>query len=278
MTLGKSPRGFLVIPFYRSRRTSKKNSGYGISPNPIQTVETASIVEQATVASRVHHLRVPNKLAGRHLTFTMKRTGLSTTRFGLATLALSTFIWAAPAGAQSQSTIPQNRDSDVTQLQLSDMNSFLDSHPEIGEQVRKDPTLLENQNFLQSHPALQQFLSTHQRIAQEIRENPQAFMRADDRFDARQDRQGLHSQLVDLDEFLDKHPEVAEQLRKNPSLINDNKWVASHPAFQQFLAEHQQLQNEFRENPSVFMAEEQRYDRREGTRQGMGDRDVNRTE
>ena len=169
----------------------------------------------------------------------------------------------------------------MTQQELYNMNSFLDSHPEIGEQVRKDPTLLENKDFLQSHPALQQYLTEHPQMTQEIRENPQTFMKADDRYDARQDKQGLHAELVNLDSFLDSHPEISEQLRKNPSLVNDSKWMASHPALQQFLTEHPQLRNELRENPSAFMTTEQRFDQREGARQGsqrMGDRDVNRTE
>ena len=158
------------------------------------------------------------------------------------------------------------------------MNSFLDSHPEIGEQVRKDPTLVENKDFLQSHPALQQYLSEHPQMTQELRENPRAFMAADDRYDARQDRQGMRAELTNLDSFLDSHPEIAEQLRKNPSLVNDNKWMAAHPDMQQFFAEHPQLRNEFRENPGQFMAQEQHFDGRQDAREGMGDRDVNRTE
>lgn len=176
----------------------------------------------------------------------------------------------------------QNRDQDrdLTRQEVYNVNSFLDSHPEIEEQVRKDPSLLTNQKFVSSHPELQQFLAGHPQAAQEIRENPAAFMAVDNRFDARQDTRGRSAELANLDRFLDSHPEIAEQVRKNPSLLENNKWVAAHQDLQTFLSQHPQLHNELMENPNAFMSAETRYDQREGQRQfvGGGDRDVNRAE
>ena len=94
----------------------------------------------------------------------MHRTGL-TTRYWLATLALGTLIWVAPAGAQTQSAIPQQKDSDTTQRELANMDSFMESHPEIAEQVRKNPSLVNNEEFVEDHPALQQFFAQHPELA-----------------------------------------------------------------------------------------------------------------
>jgi hypothetical protein len=46
----------------------------------------------------------------------------------------------------------QGRDNDVTRRELANMDRFMDSHPEIAEQLRKDPSLVDNRQFVQNHP------------------------------------------------------------------------------------------------------------------------------
>jgi hypothetical protein len=139
---------------------------------------------------------------------------------------------------------------------------FFDSHPEIAEQLRKDPSLINDPRFVQQHPALQQFLAQHPEVQQEFRDNPNAFMHQEERYERGEDRR----MAATADQFLDSHPEIAEQLRKNPSLVNDSRFVQQHPALQQFLAQHPELSQEFRENPNAFMQQEERYDRGEDRR------------
>ena len=173
----------------------------------------------------------------------------------------------------------QGRDRDVTRTELANMDRFMDSHPEIAEQLRKDPSLVDNQKFVGSHPALQQFLADHPGVREEYKENPNAFMHQEERFDRREDqrrdRDVTRTELANMDRFMDSHPEIAEQLRKDPSLVDNQKFVGSHPALQQFLADHPGVREEYKENPNAFMHQEERFDRRED--QGR-DRDVTRTE
>ena len=167
------------------------------------------------------------------------------------------------------------RDNDVTRTELANMDRFMDSHPEIGEQLRKDPSLVDNKQFVQSHPALQQFLADHPGVREEYKEHPNAFMRDEERFDRREDRRDndvTRTELVNMDRFMDSHPEIAEQLRKDPSLVDNRQFVESHPAFQQFLAEHPGVREEYKEHPNAFMRDEERFDRREDHMRG--DRDV----
>lgn len=172
----------------------------------------------------------------------------------------------------------RNGDRDLTRGELANLNVFLDNHPEIAEQLRKDPALVNDRKFVAGHPALQQFLAQHSQVQEELRENPGAFMSAEARFDQREDAQGRHAELANLDRFLDRHPEIAEQVRRNPSLVADNKWVSAHPELQQFLAQHPRVADELRENPNAFMSSEQRFDQREDMRQNTRDRDISRTE
>jgi len=195
------------------------------------------------------------------------------------------FIWSAvPAGAQSMPSqsspatmAPHDSDDNPMRQEIASFNNFLDAHPEVAEQLRKDPSLVNNKQFVESHTALQQYLSEHPQMLNEYQENPNAFMRQEQRFDRREDRGAMPTELANMDQFLDQHPEIAEQLRKDPSLIDNKRFVENHAALQQFLAEHPQLRDEFRENPNAFMNREDRFDGQPNQPRDR-DRDVTRGE
>jgi hypothetical protein len=201
----------------------------------------------------------------------------------LALLALVVLIWAGkPVRAQTAPTVPmtsgtsanQVPDADTKQWQIAEFDKFLDSHPELAQQLRKDPSLINNEEFVEHHEALKDYLQEHPGIREEIRENPNAFMRQEQRYDQREDeRRGADNrgdrdngrrQVAVFDRFLDSHPEVAEQLRKNPSLVNNKDFVEDHAALQQFLQENPGIREEIRENPQAFMQREERFDENEG--------------
>ncbi len=203
-------------------------------------------------------------------------------------LALATLFGIgtqASGQAQPPHTPPiQIQDNDTTRGELVNMDRFLDSHPEIAEQLRKDPSLINNATWVQQHPALNEFLENHPGVREEFTENPNAFMRQENRFDQREadrdrdrdgDRDTTRRDLANMDRFLDSHREIAEQLRKDPSLIDNRRWVANHPALQEFLQTHPGVREEFRENPNAFMRQEERFDRREDDRD---DHDTTRRE
>ena len=166
-----------------------------------------------------------------------------------------------------------NRDRDVTRGEMANMDAFLDGHPEIAEQLRKNPSLVNDQRFLQQHPALQSYLQQHPQVREEASENPNGFMHQEQRFDQREDgrdRDTTRGEMANMDGFLDGHPEIAEQLRKNPSLVNDKRFVEQHPALQSYLQQHPQVREEASENPNAFMHQEQRFDHQENYGQNSG--------
>jgi phage-related protein len=198
-------------------------------------------------------------------------------------LALATLVWVtAPASAQSQTMPAQTWDNDTTRGQFAVFDRFLDNHPEIAEQLRKDPSLVNNEEFVENHGALQQFLSEHPEVREEFQENPNSFMRQENRFDRREDdrdrdRDVNRTELANMDRFLDSHPEIAEQLKRDPSLVNNKDFVEDHPALQQFLSQHPGVREEFKENPNAFMRQENRFDHREDSMMHR-DGDVTRAE
>jgi hypothetical protein len=181
---------------------------------------------------------------------------------GLALLTFAAVLLAAPINVQSQNMTPQDQD-DVTRRQLADFDNFLDNHPEVAQDLRKDPSLVNNQEFLGRHPELQQYLQQHPEIHEKLSQKPNAFMRDEDRFDRRQDHDVTRGELANMDHFMDSHPEIAEQLRKDPSLVDNKEFLASHPALQQFLADHPGVREEYKEHPNAFMRDEERFDHRE---------------
>src|SRR5580692_2343307 len=122
---------------------------------------------------------------------------------GVALLAMTTIFWLdAPANAQStpaQDSRPV-QDNDATRQELARFDQFLDSHREIAEQLRRDPSLVNNEEFVKNHPALQTYLQDHPAVREEIKENPNAFMRQEDRYDRREDdRTGDRNRAGDRD-------------------------------------------------------------------------------
>jgi hypothetical protein len=195
-----------------------------------------------------------------------------------------------PQTMPPEQTVPPQRegDNDTTRRELAEMDRFLDGHPEVAEQLRKDPSLINNQDFLEKHPALQEFLQNHPGVREEFQENPNAFMRQENRYERhegddrdrdrdRRDGDTTRRELASMDRFMDGHPEIAEQLRKNPSLINNREFVENHPALQEYLQNHPEVREEFQENPNAFMRQENRYERHEGDDRDHGHRDGDTT-
>jgi hypothetical protein len=200
----------------------------------------------------------------------------------LAVSALTGFLClGTPAMAQSApaQNNPALQSDDATRQELANFNQFLDSHPELSDQLRKDPSLVNNDDYVKQHPALQTYLQDHPAVQQQIKNDPNAFMREESRYDRRQDDRDrdrdIHRQeLARFNQFLDTHRETAEQLRKDPSLVDNEEFVKNHPALQSYLREHPELRAQLKQDPNAFMHQESRYDSREGDR----DRGINREE
>ena len=110
--------------------------------------------------------------------------------FALLTLAALLWVAVPAASAQSQTMTPQSdvRDrEDITQRELANFDQFFDSHPELSEQLRKDPSLINNQEFVQNHSDLQEYLQKHPEAREEFNENPNRFMHREERYDRRED-------------------------------------------------------------------------------------------
>jgi hypothetical protein len=188
---------------------------------------------------------------------------------GLALLALAACLYpckhAVAQSAPTQDTRPV-QDRDASREELVSFDRFLDSHREISEQLRKDPSLVDNREFVKNHPALQTYLQDHPEVREAIKQDPNRFMQEEARYDRREDdrnRDANRAELANFDRFLDSHREISEQLRKDPSLVDNREFVKNHPALQTYLQDHPEVREAIKQDPNRFMQEEARYDGRE---------------
>jgi len=164
----------------------------------------------------------------------------------------------------------QDRNRDITRGELSNLDNFMDSHPEIAEQLKKNPALVNDKKFVEGHPALKGFLAADPGVREEMRENPNGFMAREQQFDL---TDANSRELANMDRFMDSHPEIAEQLRKNPALVNDKKFVENHKALKTFLASHPYAAQEYKENPGAFMQQEQNFEHQQQNYAARRDQD-----
>lgn len=85
---------------------------------------------------------------------------------------------------QDRSRVSQgDRDRDIDKADIAAFDKFLDSHPEVAKDLRSNPSLVDDQQFVRSHKALQEFLENHPNIRKEIREHPEAFMNKEKKYE-----------------------------------------------------------------------------------------------
>jgi phage-related protein len=185
-------------------------------------------------------------------------------RNAVAILAATPWLWIAPAvNAQTSSPSPQesktSQNSDITRQELVRFDLFLDNHQDIDQALRREPSLVNDSDYLQAHPDLQTFLQNHPAIREEIKENPNYFMRQENRYEQREDARAL----AQFDQFLGSHHEISEQLRRDPSLANNQQYVDSHPALQAFLRDHTEVRQDLSRNPNGYMQQTNQYESRE---------------
>src|SRR5215467_7525597 len=153
----------------------------------------------------------------------------------------------------------QQAEKDITRQEVLNFDRFLDSHPAIDQELKKNPALVNDTAYLSAHPELKEFLGTHPGVREEIRENPTGFMNREQRFD-NSGRDITRPELKNFDGFLDKYPNIDQDLRKNPKLLNDPTYLSGHPELKQFLDSHPGVQKEASENPQIFMNREKHFE------------------
>jgi hypothetical protein len=80
----------------------------------------------------------------------------------------------------------RGNDRDVTGTELHNFDEFLDSHASIAQDLKKNPSLVDDAAYLQKHPDLRGFLQSHPNTREELKENPRYFMTRENKYEKRE--------------------------------------------------------------------------------------------
>ena len=78
--------------------------------------------------------------------------------------------------------------SDTTQKDVKEFDNFLDKHPQVAQELRSDPSKVNDTEYVSNHKELQRWLEKHPQVRDEIRENPSAFMRQENRYEKNENK------------------------------------------------------------------------------------------
>lgn len=95
---------------------------------------------------------------------------------GTAALTLG-MMTAATAQATSPAPSPTpNAEGAHRGQALRNFDNFLDQHPEMREDLRKNPRLANNEDYLEKHPELREFEKNHPGVDKQLDKHPDKFM------------------------------------------------------------------------------------------------------
>jgi hypothetical protein len=99
--------------------------------------------------------------------------------FRAALLTTGLLLGTAIASAQAQPAPPANQNEQTMDRQQGqhDWDEFLGKHPDLREQMIKNPNLVNDPAFRAQHPGMEQFMKEHPGVARNLKEDPNAVMR-----------------------------------------------------------------------------------------------------
>ncbi len=92
----------------------------------------------------------------------------------------SAFTSAENSYEKSQGEKPATEDTGRARQEKA-FDQFLDAHQDIGNDLRSNPGLANDPNYVNKHPELKGFLENHPNIKAELAQNPGAFVRGAER-------------------------------------------------------------------------------------------------
>jgi len=144
---------------------------------------------------------------------------------------------------------------------------YLDSHPQVAQQLSANPSLIDNPQYMAQHPGLQNYLANHPEVRADIKNHPYQFMNRENQLNSANGSNppaGWNGYangrpLATTGSYLSAHPDVAQQLNQNPRLIDNPQYIAQHPGLHEYLQNHPYARRDWRSHPYLYMRHEDRY-------------------
>ncbi|MGO9451864.1 MAG: hypothetical protein ACLQDV_12620 [Candidatus Binataceae bacterium] len=173
----------------------------------------------------------------------------------------------------------------ITPNEVNNFNTYLSNHPNTAAELKANPGLADNPNYMANHPGLQTFLANHPGVREELHQNPGRMMGTEERnqwpgggnqwhgggpggpvaggpggYSGPPGGYGGGGSVARFDNgYMAEHPGVGYQLAQNPKLVDDPQFRATHPGLVQYLNTNPGVRQELEQHPERFMAAEQAY-------------------
>jgi len=115
---------------------------------------------------------------------------------------------------------------------------------------------------VREHPALQAYLQDNPGVRDQLRQDPNGFMRQEDAYDrdsSMRDRDPMHDHMADFGGFLHNHSDIQNDLTRNPSVVKDHDYVQNHADLDAYLNAHPDVRAGLMANPESFVRGAQQY-------------------
>ena len=126
---------------------------------------------------------------------------------------------------------------------------------------------------MRDHPALQTYLQDNPGVRDQIRQDPNAFMRQEDRFDHAGnggDRGDMHDHMADFGGFLGGHSDINRGLSRDPSVAKDHEYLQNHAELNDYLNSHPGVRDDLNANPQGFVKGAQQFSTNGTSTNGSG--------
>jgi hypothetical protein len=160
-------------------------------------------------------------------------------------IALTSAMCMGTAVAQEASTDPMVKPDAA---ETTTMDNYLNNHPKVAKELHENPSLINNPQWLAQHPNVNSYMAHHPALKTDAASRPNEFVNHTERQDLERDHKGLNN----MDALAREHPKVADELKNNPRLIDDPKYLASHPGLDNYLAKHPEIRQEAQAHPEAF--------------------------
>jgi hypothetical protein len=174
---------------------------------------------------------------------------LSTAKLTIAFLMVAQLLgWITcaraegPAGSAANAPPPTTSRPEIRRA-LREFDRFLDHHPILEDQLRLDPKLAANKDFLEKNTELSDFLRANPNVTEGLNIYPRYYI---NRALLRQASAPVSfRELAPFKDLFQQQPKIEQELNKNPELIRDPVYLESHAILRDFLAQHPALARVF---------------------------------
>lgn len=165
------------------------------------------------------------------------------------------FLWRARKSLGREERDPRAR---VNERDLRSFEKYLSSHEDTARELYRNPDLINDRKYVRNHDALDDWLDDHPEAAREIRANPRAFFSRQGSGSSTQSSQSSPGRLSaqDLQSFetyLNTDWRTSQELYQSPDLINDRRFVRSHPDLEDWLQDHPEAAAAIQANPHKIL-------------------------